>query len=154
MEADFKVIVDNLTKYLEAKSDADIARGLGVTPQAVSGFRKKGKFPPELLINFCFTHQLSLDWLFTGRGAKSLPGTGAGIVAESPGAYSADPGEESLLRLKRTIDLIKEVAEGLKIEIEPVKMSHIIDFAFVHKLNAESIRDLIKLLLLVGKLDE
>lgn len=66
-EENYKIIFDRLQKHALGKSDADVARALGVSPQALSAFKKQGKFPPDLLIKYCFSHQLSLDWLFYGE---------------------------------------------------------------------------------------
>ncbi len=55
---------------MNAKSDADVARGLGISPQALSAFKKKGKFPSNLLIKYCLSHQISIDWILTGEGEK------------------------------------------------------------------------------------
>ncbi|GEM_PF-2462934 len=151
MAQDFNIILHNLTEFLNAKSDADIARGLGVTPQALYGFKKKGKFPHELLVNFSFKHKLSLDWLFTGKGPKySTAGELHAAVAEEA-TYSKDPFQDSLERLQKTIDLIKSTAAELKLEIQPQKMSHIIEFAFAHRLDAGGIRDLLVLLAWVAE---
>lgn len=54
----------------DARSDADIARGFEVSPQALSSFKKQEKFPSDLLINYCLSHQVSIDWLLTGENPK------------------------------------------------------------------------------------
>ena len=64
----FVAILARLRQITEAKSDAALARILKVTPQALSYFKKQGRFPSELLIGFCFKRQVSIDWLMTGRG--------------------------------------------------------------------------------------
>lgn len=68
-EENFKTTLDKLKEYLKARSDSDVARKLGVSPQALSSFKKQGHFPSDLLIKFCLLHQLSIDWLLTGEGA-------------------------------------------------------------------------------------
>ena len=70
LEDKFQIILDRIKAILEVKSDADAARGLEITPQALSQFRGKNKFPYELLIKFCFRHTIVIDWLLTGEGAK------------------------------------------------------------------------------------
>ncbi|HOT76524.1 MAG TPA: hypothetical protein PK467_12095 [Candidatus Wallbacteria bacterium] len=60
----FESIIKKLKKYSGEKTDAGIARALKVTPQALSGFKKNDKFPPELLIRYCVKNKLSIDWMF------------------------------------------------------------------------------------------
>lgn len=60
----FNDIIKKLKKHSGEKTDAGIARALKVTPQALSGFKKNDKFPPELLIRYCAKHKLSTDWMF------------------------------------------------------------------------------------------
>jgi hypothetical protein len=60
----FNQTIKKLKKYSGEKTDAGIARALKVTPQALSGFKKNDKFPPELLIRYCVKNGLSTDWMF------------------------------------------------------------------------------------------
>ncbi|HBC74594.1 MAG: hypothetical protein A2008_03475 [Candidatus Wallbacteria bacterium GWC2_49_35] len=60
----FNGIIKKLKKHSGEKTDAGIARTLKVTPQALSGFKKNDKFPPELLIRYCAKNKLSTDWMF------------------------------------------------------------------------------------------
>lgn len=48
--------------------NAQIARALGVSPQSVGDFKKSGGFPPGLLLDFCYTYEISADWLIFGKG--------------------------------------------------------------------------------------
>ncbi len=50
------------------KNDTAVAGKLGVTPQAISNCRKKGKIPPDHVVRFAELFGLSVDWLLTGRG--------------------------------------------------------------------------------------
>ncbi len=60
----FNKTIKKLKKYSGEKTDAGVARALKVTPQALSGFKKNDKFPPELLIRYCVKNGLSTDWIF------------------------------------------------------------------------------------------
>lgn len=74
MELDkYKITLDKLKAHLKVTSDAEVARSLGVTPQALSSFKKAGKFPSDLLITFCLNHKLSLDWLLSGTKSNIEP---------------------------------------------------------------------------------
>lgn len=70
MKEIFYDLLDRLKKHLDIKSDAGLARELGITPQALSSFKKQKKFPSDLIIKYCFNNKLSIDWLFTGEGPK------------------------------------------------------------------------------------
>ncbi|HOD42858.1 MAG TPA: hypothetical protein PKL57_20080, partial [Candidatus Wallbacteria bacterium] len=72
----FEGIIKKLKKYSGEKTDAGIARALKVTPQALSGFKKNDKFPPELLIRYCVKNKLSIDWMFgvDKRGKQASAG--------------------------------------------------------------------------------
>jgi len=73
----FNEILNKLKDYQDTKTDASIAKSLGVTPQALSGFKKNNKFPTELLLKYCSKNNLSADWLFNLKGESSLRGKGA-----------------------------------------------------------------------------
>lgn len=64
----YKEIFSRLKEVLSAKTDADVARGLGVSTAALSSFKKHGKFPYERLVKFCLSKGISIDWLLTGKG--------------------------------------------------------------------------------------
>ncbi len=65
-------ILNRLKLILGARSDADVAKGLGISTAALSFFKKRGKFPFERLAKFCFGKGISFDWLFTGQGNQDL----------------------------------------------------------------------------------
>lgn len=50
------------------KNDSAVARVLGVTPQALSNYKKRGELPSDLVIRFAGIYNLSLDWLINGDG--------------------------------------------------------------------------------------
>lgn len=66
----FQGTLDRLKDLIGAKSDADVARGLDISPQAMSSFKKQKKFPADLMVNYCLRNQISIDWLLTGKGQK------------------------------------------------------------------------------------
>ncbi|MEK6531363.1 MAG: helix-turn-helix domain-containing protein [Deltaproteobacteria bacterium] len=64
---------DILERMLEAsklKNSSEIARMAGVTPQAMSNFRKKGELPAGFILKFADMFNVSVDWLITGTGEK------------------------------------------------------------------------------------
>jgi hypothetical protein len=68
MNVSFSDIIERMKRAGGLKNDTAVARRLGLTPQAVSNCRKKGKMPPRLILRFAELYGLSVDWLLTGRG--------------------------------------------------------------------------------------
>jgi hypothetical protein len=68
MNKNFSDIIERMKRAGGLKNDTAVASKLGVTPQAISNYRKKGKMPPSLVIRFAELYGLSVDWLLTGRG--------------------------------------------------------------------------------------
>ncbi len=50
------------------KNDSAVARRLGVTPQALSNYKKRGELPTDLVLRFSDIFSLSIDWLIRGEG--------------------------------------------------------------------------------------
>jgi len=50
----FTVVLDRVCKAIGSDKPIEMARELGVTPQSVSHFKKQKKFPPDLIIKYCF----------------------------------------------------------------------------------------------------
>jgi len=63
----FKIILNKIKQITNARTDADIARALSITPQALFSFKKQKKFPYELLIKYCFNNKISIDWLLSSE---------------------------------------------------------------------------------------
>jgi hypothetical protein len=60
-------IFERLALATHSKTDAALARALGVTPQSVSDARKKNKAPPAWAMVIAEKYQVSLDWLIFGK---------------------------------------------------------------------------------------
>ncbi len=65
-------VLDRLLQGTGLNKDAQLAELLGVTPQAVSQARRKGKVPEHWIMRLAVEYNLSLDWLFFG-GAPAGP---------------------------------------------------------------------------------
>ncbi len=75
------------------KNDSAVARVLGVTPQALSNYKKRGEMPTDLVLRFAEIHSLSVDWLISGKGEMYRFGTGPEdylIAAEESVGYGGD----------------------------------------------------------------
>ncbi|MBI5237636.1 MAG: helix-turn-helix domain-containing protein [Deltaproteobacteria bacterium] len=58
-------------RMLEAggiKNSSQMAKTLGISPQAISNYRKKGLLPAGMVMEFAAKFGISVDWLLTGRG--------------------------------------------------------------------------------------
>jgi hypothetical protein len=65
-------ILDRIKLAINAKSDREIASVLGIKPQSVSSARGKNEIPPAWVVKISETYNVSLDWLWFGRGGKDL----------------------------------------------------------------------------------
>ena len=118
-EENYKEIFERLKERMSAKSDADVARGLGVSPQALSTFKKQGKFPSDLLIKYCLVHQLSIDWLLTGegqmkRGKEEKPS----MVCEKPVIYNNVKGDPEMAEI---VQMLRESPQDKKLVLKLLK---------------------------------
>jgi transcriptional regulator with XRE-family HTH domain len=66
-------IMERMKRAGGLKNYTAVAERLGITPQAVSNYKKKGKMPPGLIIRFAELYGLSVDWLLTGMGDMYRP---------------------------------------------------------------------------------
>ena len=65
--------LQRLMQALGAQTDAELARALGITPQSVSGARKRGEVPPAWVQTCAASTGVNAHWLFFGRGPMRLP---------------------------------------------------------------------------------
>ncbi len=75
------------------KNDSAVARVLGVTPQALSNYKKRGEMPTDLVLRFAEIHGLSVDWLISGKGDMYRYGAdqdGYLMVAEEALSYGRE----------------------------------------------------------------
>lgn len=63
---EFQGVVDRMKGIAGIQSDAELARYLEVSPQALNNFKRRGDFPPSLLLKFHDKSNASLDWVAYG----------------------------------------------------------------------------------------
>lgn len=68
--------LQRLMRALDASTDAELARALGITPQSVSGARKRGDVPPAWIQACAAQTGVNAHWLFFGRGPMRLAEAG------------------------------------------------------------------------------
>jgi hypothetical protein len=103
MEMNYNEIFERMLKAGNLRSGAALARVLGITPQAVSNYRKRRGLPAGFIIKFALKYGVSVDWLLSGKGsaftAVDAPGPGGASfwAAEEDEAF-----EGTGLNLKKT----------------------------------------------------
>lgn len=66
MKIRYKEIIERMKKAGSFKNDSVVARFLGVTPQALSNYKKREAMPYNLIFRFADKTGISLDWLVYG----------------------------------------------------------------------------------------
>ncbi|KEQ19201.1 helix-turn-helix domain-containing protein [Endozoicomonas numazuensis] len=79
---DFEEIIKKLREITDAKSDAAIARELGMTPQGFFNARKKGSIPFEKICYLAASKEISLDYLFFTNHKASIDEELLGVVVD------------------------------------------------------------------------
>jgi hypothetical protein len=67
-------ILGRVGAILGTTVDAEIAKGLGASPQNLATWKSRGTVPYERLCEFALRKDVSLDWLLLGKGAPSQVG--------------------------------------------------------------------------------
>ncbi|MBI5236756.1 MAG: helix-turn-helix domain-containing protein [Deltaproteobacteria bacterium] len=68
MGVNYLEIIDRMRWAGKLKNDSAVARAVGVTPQALSNYKKRGEMPTDLVLKFAGIYSLSVDWLISGEG--------------------------------------------------------------------------------------
>lgn len=76
MGVSYSEIIERMRWAGKLKNDSAVARVLGVTPQALSNYKKRGEMPTDLVLRFANIYRLSVDWLISGEGEMYRPGKG------------------------------------------------------------------------------
>ena len=82
------MILDRLREGVDAKSDSDLARKLGVSQQSISSARTKERVPNSWVRLAAERFNLSADWLLFGIGSRHLGATNERGGAASERAQS------------------------------------------------------------------
>lgn len=87
-------VLSRLMRALDARSDAELARALGISPQSVSGARRRGEVPPAWVQSCAERTGCNAHWLFFGQGPMYLPDP-----AEEAGRTGADGPEVEMITI-------------------------------------------------------
>lgn len=83
MGVKYTEVIERMRGAGQLKNDSRVARALGVTPQALSNYKKRGNIPADLVIRFSDIYGTNVDWLITGEGAMYRAGYGGREDAKS-----------------------------------------------------------------------
>lgn len=64
----YSEIFERMLKAGNLKNSSEMAKILGITPQAISNYRKKSELPAGFVFKFAQMYGISVDWLLTGEG--------------------------------------------------------------------------------------
>ena len=67
-ETDFTKTLQRLMQAMNASNDAELARALGITPQSISGARKRGEVPPAWIQACAATTGVNAHCCFSAAG--------------------------------------------------------------------------------------
>lgn len=65
---DKSLILNEIKKHLNFKSDSDFANYLGIKPQVLSNWRSRNTFDTDLIYTKCLEF-INAEWLLTGKGS-------------------------------------------------------------------------------------
>ncbi len=68
MSVSYSEVIERMKRSANLKNDSRVAQALGVTPQALSNYKKRGRLPSDLILRFAELFGVSVDWLLTGEG--------------------------------------------------------------------------------------
>ncbi|MBI4949867.1 MAG: helix-turn-helix domain-containing protein [Deltaproteobacteria bacterium] len=66
MGVNYSKVFERMLKAGRLKNGSQLAKALGVSPQAVSNYKKRGELPASLIFKFAETYSVSIDWLING----------------------------------------------------------------------------------------
>lgn len=136
-------VLDRAKMVAGVRTDADLSRFFGKFKTAATNWRSRGTIPLDEIVELAETHNVSLDWILTGRGSREVVSTS---VAE-PEPVSRPKKEMGfgarLERLRRISASLQEIEEEENIQIPNVSV--IMEIAFKHQLDKEGIRGLLHL---------
>ncbi|MBI5560110.1 MAG: helix-turn-helix domain-containing protein [Deltaproteobacteria bacterium] len=74
MSVKYSEVIERMRRAGNLKNDSKVARALGITPQALSNYKKRERVPSDLILKFSAIYGVSVDWLLTGEGGVYMEG--------------------------------------------------------------------------------
>lgn len=100
--------LDRLLQGTGLRRDSQLAELLGVSPQAVSQARRKGRIPDGWVLKVAAQFGLSTDWIFFGK----TPNDAASLHSDGAGSAKPSPAAENEVRRSRGKALYGEIPAG------------------------------------------
>jgi predicted transcriptional regulator len=63
----FQRVMDRMKLVTKSNSNAELARNLGISPSTIGTWVSRQSFPYERCVQISIKHNVSLDWLVTGK---------------------------------------------------------------------------------------
>jgi len=92
MKIVYSEVIERMRWVGKHKNNSAVARVLGITPQALSNYKKKDKMPISIVLKYSKLYGLSLDWLITGKGEifHAKPVSMVEVLEPAPGSVKMD----------------------------------------------------------------
>lgn len=103
----YQEIIERMRFAGKLKNDSAVARILGITPQALSNYKKKGELPSGLVVKFANLTGLSIDWLLTGDGFINKDGSQSVSFEKIKGVKIADLSREEWLYIGKLLKILR-----------------------------------------------
>ncbi|NOY84151.1 MAG: bacteriophage CI repressor [Nitrospirae bacterium] len=141
-------IIDRIKEISHLRTDAEVAKKLGLKPNTLSERKARDSVPFEEIFRYCVQNEIYLDWVLTGIGSKLKT---RNLVQESHTHYTtaspdSGPYDEKVGELKRAIETTTKIAQRYNLALNDVSLSLIVDMVYIHALSDDAIRDLFRLL--------
>ena len=127
---DKRLIINELKNYLNIKTDSEFAKFLGLKQNTISSWKSRNSLDYDLIISKC--DQINANWLLTGEG-EMLKSKVSNNNLESEAKLEEIQGttdvslndiqllEEKLKNANKRIELLEELVESYKLEINTLK---------------------------------
>ncbi|UGU17343.1 helix-turn-helix domain containing protein [Sinomicrobium kalidii] len=107
---DRSLMLDQIKHHYRFKRDVDLARHLGIKPQALSNWRKRNSFDAELIYTKC--DELNSSWLLNGEGPMLRKDLETPLpVHEAGSTYVL---REKINAMEGQIEALKQANEALR----------------------------------------
>lgn len=98
-------IIERLRVFLGCTNNSDLAEALNLTPQAISGWLRRGTLDFQKIISI---PNISLDYIILGK-KDDIKQSVTNTVKEPAAVYSGDNLEKENIILKAQLDLLREL---------------------------------------------
>ena len=127
---DKALIINELKNYLNIKTDSEFAKFLGLKQNTISSWKSRNSLDYDLIISKC--DQINANWLLTGEGEMLKSKVSNNNLdpddnfEEIQGLtdialYDVQLSEEKLKKANKRIELLEELVESYKLEINDLK---------------------------------